>query len=225
MKNFSARFKTTCFLSLFSVMIPLGSCTKTQVKSETVVYNNDFESGDVKNISNGTIDVFNGTHVLGRYNSDGFALTVSNLPKHDLVEISFDLYIHDTWDGNNVDNGYSGPDLWSMIVDGSSYIHTSFSNTDCPAGVFCTPQAYPNNYPNNNNNPKAGAFAINLPGACYWASKPNGTTQYKISKQISHSDKTLTLQCIGDLVQKNVADAKCDESWSVDNITIKAIAL
>ena len=225
MKNISTRFKTACIFSLFFVMGLFLSCAKTQVKSETVIYSNDFESGDVKNIANGTIDVFNGTHVLGRYNSSGFSLTVPNLPKHDLVEVSFDLYIHDTWDGNNVDNGYSGPDLWSMIVDGSSYIHTSFSNADCPAGVFCTPQAYPNNYPNNNNNPKAGAYRTDLPGACFLASSPNGTTEYKITKQISHSDKTLLLQCIGDLVQKNIADPKCDESWSVDNIIIKAIAL
>jgi len=225
MKNFSIRFKTVSFLSLLFVTAQFLSCTKTQVKSEIVVYNNDFESGDIKNISNGTIDVFNGTHVLGRYNSDGFALTVSNLPKHDILEVSFDLYIHDTWDGNNVDNGYSGPDLWNFLVDGSNYIHTSFSNADCPAGYFCTPQAYPDNYPNNNNNPKAGAFRTNLPGACYWATKPNGTTQYKITKQISHTDKTVVMQCIGDLIQKGTADPKCDESWSVDNITIKAIAL
>ncbi|WCT14901.1 hypothetical protein [Mucilaginibacter jinjuensis] len=225
MKHISIHFKYYCFTLLFSVMTFLGACTKTQVKSETVVYSNDFESGDVKNIANGAITVFNGTHVLGRYNSNGFALTVANLPKHDLVEVTFDLYIHDTWDGNNIDNGYSGPDLWSFLVDGSSYIHTSFSNADCPAGVFCTPQAYPNNYPNNNNNPKAGAYNTNLPGACYWASKPNGTTEYKISKQINHTDNTLLMQCIGDLVQKNVADPMCDESWSVDNIVIKAIAL
>jgi hypothetical protein len=214
----------TILVALLGFIISIPSCKK-DVKNETIVYNNDFESGDVNNISGAAIDVFNGTHVLGRYNSGGFYLTVPNLPKHDLVEVSFDLYIHDTWDGNNLDNGYSGPDLWSMIVDGSTYIHTSFSNADCTPGYFCSPQAYPNDYPNNNHNPKTGAFRTDLPGACYLASSPNGTTEYKITKQIAHNNKTLVLQCIGDLIQKNVVDAKCDESWSVDNVIIKVIAL
>ncbi|OKS86929.1 hypothetical protein RG47T_2387 [Mucilaginibacter polytrichastri] len=189
------------------------------------MYSNDFESGNLAGITSGTIALFNGTHVLGRYNSGGFNLTVPNLPKHDLVEITFDLYIHDTWDGNNLDSGYSGPDLWSMLVDGNSYIHTSFSNSDCGVGVFCPPQSYPDNYLNSNHNPKAGAFRTDLPGACYLSGSPNGTTEYKISKTISHSSATLLLQCIGDLVQKNVSDPLCDESWSVDNINIKAITL
>jgi hypothetical protein len=224
MKIFSIRLKNLYFLLLFFITTLFLSCAK-DVKSETVVYNNDFESANLNNINDGTITVFNGTHVLGRYNSGGFSLTVPNLPKHDLVEVSFDLYIHDSWDGNNVDNGYSGPDLWNLVLDGGVYIHTSFSNSACGVGVFCTPQAYPNNYPNNNNNPKAGAYRTDLPGACYMASNPNGTTEYKITKQISHTDKTLLLQCLGDLVQKGNPDPLCDESWSIDNLNIKVITL
>jgi hypothetical protein len=221
----SNKTRLKCFTFIVvSLIFFLASCAK-ETKSETVVYNNDFESANLSNFTNGTITVFNGTHVLGRYNSGGFSLTVPNLPKHDLVEVSFDLYIHDSWDGNNVDNGYSGPDLWSLILDGGVYIHTSFSNSVCGVGVFCTPQAYPNDYPNNNHNPKAGAFRTDLPGACYLSSSPNGTTEYKITKQISHTDKTLLLQCLGDLVQKGNADPLCDESWSIDNLNIKVITL
>lgn len=214
------------FLSIIVLLISLSASCKKDVKSETVVYTNDFESGDVKNIVNGTITSFNGTHVLGRYNSESFSLTVPNLPKHNLVEVSFDLYIHDSWNGNSLNSGIYGPDLWSLLIDGNSYIHTSFSNSNCGTGpgVFCPPQSYPDNYLNSYHNPKSGAFNTNLPGACSLAGSPNGTTEYKITKTISHNDATLVLQCVGDLVNLT-SDPKCEKSWSVDNINIKVIAL
>ncbi len=209
-------------LSLILFLILLNSC-KNQVKSEVEVYNNDFETNNLANITNGVINQFNGTAVLGTYNNGNFILKLDNLPKHDLVTISFDLYIHDTWDGNKPPP--DGPDLWQMLVDGNTYINATFSNDPCLAGTFCSPQSYPFNYPNNYNNPKTGAYRIDLPGFCLWKSNPNGTTQYKIVKTFTHTNGTLVLQCLDKLVQTNTADPKCDESWSVDNINIKAITL
>lgn len=203
-------------------LIFIFSCKKN-VSNEVEVYNNDFESGDLSNINNGIISQFNATAVLGNYNNGTFALTVSNLPKHDLVKISFDLYIHDSWDGNNL--APVGPDIWKMLIDGNPYISATFSNAVCGVGVFCSPQSYPLDYPNNYNNPKAGAYRTDLPGFCHLISDPHGSTLYKIEKIIRHSNKTLLLQCLDRLVQANTADPKCDESWSIDNIKIKAITL
>lgn len=203
-------------------LIFIVSCKKN-VSSEVEVYSNDFQSGNLTNITNGVISPFNGTAVLGNYNNSNFILTVGNLSKHDLVQISFDLYIHDSWDGNKLSP--DGPDIWELLVDGNSYINASFSNSPCGQGTFCPPQSYPLDYPNNFNNPKTGAFNTDLPGFCHLATDPHGTTLYKIERTIRHSDKTLVLQCLDKLVQPNTADPKCDESWSVDNINIKAITL
>ncbi|MDB5288260.1 MAG: hypothetical protein JWR05_3209 [Mucilaginibacter sp.] len=203
-------------------LIFIFSCKKN-VNNEVEVYNNDFESGNLSNIDNGIINQFNGTAVLGNYNNESFALTVGNLPKHDLVRVSFDLYIHDSWDGDKI--APDGPDVWKMLIDGNPYISASFSNEACGVGVFCPPQSYPLDYPNNNSNPKAGAYRTDLPGFCHLIKDPNGTTLYKIEKIIRHSNKTLLLQCLDKLVQTNTADPKCDESWSIDNIKIKAITL
>ncbi|QJD97547.1 hypothetical protein HH214_17540 [Mucilaginibacter robiniae] len=212
----------TIFLSLL-VAVCLYSCKK-DTKSETVVYTNNFESGNLNNINGGVTETYNGTKVLGRYNNGQFTLSVPNLPKHDMVEISFDLYIHDNWDGNTLGiDGVDGPDIWQMLVDGNIYFNTTFSNLYCNPGVFCPPQSYPNNYPNNNHNPKIGSYQTGLPPACNATSY--GTTLYKIDKVISHSSSTVQLQCLDHLIQKNASDPKCDESWSVDNIQIKAIAL
>lgn len=209
---------------LFAISLLL-SC-KTDSPSETVVYNNNFESNDLTHISGGVIEQYNGSKVLGRYNKGSFKLTLDGLPKHALVEVSFDLFIHDSWDGNKTgDSGRNGPDIWKFVIDGSEFINTTFSNSDCGTSTFCDPQSYPANYPNNNNNPKTGAFNKNLPGVCLNANQIGGTALYKISKTINHSNSSIVIECLDELVQTNTADPKCDESWSVDNLKVKVIAL
>jgi hypothetical protein len=208
-------------LLLVAFLFIIVSC-KTHVSNEATVYNNDFESNSLQGITNGVIEQFNGTNVLGRYNNGYFNLALNNLPKHDLITISFDLYIHDSWDGNKRD--LDGPDIWQMVVDGNAFINTTFSNNSFRPGDFTSPQSYPFNYPNNYNNPKTGAFRTNLPGVCDTIG-PKITSQYKITKTFAHKSGTLVLQCLDKLVQTNATDPKCDESWSVDNISVKAITL
>lgn len=207
----------------FVIPLILSLSCNTHVSKQAVVYNNDFEKGDLSNISGGFISQFNGSAVLGQYNNGFFALTVNNLPKHDLITISFDLYIHDTWDGNKP--APNGPDVWEMLVDGNTYINATFSNDPCVAGNLCSPQSFPFDYPNNYNNPKTGAYRTDLPGVCSMKNVIGWTTQYKIVKTFTHSNNTLLLQCLDKLVQTNTTDPKCDESWSVDNINIQAITL
>lgn len=210
-------------LLLISVCV-LTSCAK-EVTDDQQVYFNDFESQPSKQISNAVTETYNGTTVLGRFNASGFDLNLNDLPAHKLVEISFDLYIHDSWDGNKTSNGVDGPDLWKMIVDGNLYVNASFSNEDCDNSGFCPPQSYPSDYPNSNHNPKTGAANPNLPGVCNLAGKTGGTTLYKITKTIEHSKASLLMQCRDQLIQTNAPDPKCDESWSIDNLRVKVINL
>ena len=198
-----------------------STCAK-ETKSDVVVYENDFESGNLMDITSGKIASFNSTKVLGRYNNSGFKLALTGLPAHTLVEISFDLYILDSWDGNKL--GVDGPDIWNMKVDGKDYIYTTFSNGNCGGG-FCLPQSYPNAYKNSDNNPATGAFNKSLKGACHFSTMVGGASMYKITKRIQHNGSNLTLECLDQLIQTNVIDPLCDESWAVDNIKIRAINL
>lgn len=208
-------------LSLFLIiLLPLQACKKGP-QEESVVYSNNFESGDLKQIYGGLISSFNKTNVLGRYNKGGFEFNLSGLPKHDLVEVSFDLYIHDSWDGN--DKNPDGPDIWKLEIEGVNFINTTFSNKDCP--YTCFPQSYPFNYLNSNQQPKKGAFKSNLPGVCHWIARPRSTSLYKIVKRIRHNHSTFSMRCLDELVQSNTEDQLCDESWSVDNLVIKTIKL
>lgn len=214
------KFILPCFL----LFLLVNSCAK-DTKSDVEVYTNDFESGDLSAFSGGTISTYNSTKVLGRYNNGGFYLTLHDLPAHDMVEVSFDLYIHDSWDGNSRDNDYSGPDIWQLKISDKLYINTTFSNNACPANTFCAPQSYPDNYQNSNHVPRSGAAKKGLPNACGSLTDPKGTTLYKITKRIGHTDKQLLVQCLDHLIQKNFYDPLCDESWSVDNIKVRIINL
>jgi hypothetical protein len=207
------------FLLIFLLLFQI-SC-KTQVKKEVEVYNNDFEGNNLSGITKGIISQFNNSAVLGQYNNGNFILNISNLPKHDLIAISFDLYIHDNWRGQLPPDG---PDIWQMLVDNSLYINTTFSNLGCKMGNICPPQSYPDDYPNSSHNPRSGSYRTDLPGVCSMLSSPDGTTMYKITKTLKHVNQSLLLQCL-DKLSQNYPNPKCEKSWSVDNISIKAITL
>lgn len=209
-------------LFLLFCLIQLLSC-KTNVDNETQVYYNDFESNNLTSIQNGIIGQFNGSNVLGNYYNQNFILSLKDLPTHDLISITYDLYIHDQWGGNQ--SSPSGPDIWQMLADGKIYINTTFSNAVCGVNTFCPPQSYPDNYPNSNHNPKSGAYQTNLPGFCSMKGVVGWTTLYKISKTFTHKSNALSLECLDKSVKTDSLNPKCDESWSIDNLVVKTIKL
>src|SRR6187402_1336749 len=121
-------------LLVITLIIIISSC-KRQVTNETLVYNNDFENNNLAGITNGILTAYNNSTVLGRYNNGYFSLLVNNLPKHSLITVTLDLYIHDSWDGNK--QAPDGPDIWELIADDNTYLSTTFSNDQCNGG-FCS---------------------------------------------------------------------------------------
>ena len=226
------------FFTLLSILflIFINSCNYPELVSNIVVYENNFEDENLINIDGGIINEFNGTKVLGYYNKDGFNLSLDNLESHDYLSISFDLYIHGTWDGNF--NGFSEndkADKWiielrpemDLYQDGSEKFVTTFSNSSCYSN-WCRRQSYPELYPYENN-PKSGSHQIDLPRTCdgFWGGP---TTLYKIEKTFNHSGRAAFVRFYDQLYQPNAIDYKgnsaelCDESWSIDNIKIRAIS-
>ena len=95
---------------------------------------------------------------------------------------------------------------------------------------FCLKQSYPNSFPYTNN-PKSGSQETNLIENCNATGWNNvKTTQYKIEKGFDHSGNSLIIRFHDKLFQPNAINAqgesiaKCDESWSMDNIKIRVIA-
>jgi PKD repeat protein len=154
------------------------------------------------------IKSWNGGSVLGNMGAQQAILNLTNIPSHDFITVDYDLYIHDSWDGNNTN---SGPDVFNMIVNGDTSIHTTFSNWNF--SPYNT-QAYPNNIPASNPN-FTGALATNLPTACN-SSVSTLSAKYHISKTIAHTAASLTL-----LLEAVGTEIACNESWSIDNLVIQ----
>jgi hypothetical protein len=211
------------------VITTISSCSKpaSGIQSIELIYNNDFESGDLNAIDGAQLMTFNNTTVLGNYNNDGFTLNLNNIGNHDLIYISFDLYIHDSWDGNFNNLDPDQPDTWIIELRTnidtnilSNVWETSFSNSVCNP-LFCLYQSYPNVYPINNS-PREGSTQI-YPGLCSLGSEFDGTTLYTIEKSYEHTGDALQILFYDRLYQPNTVDEKCDESWSLDNLKIRII--
>ncbi|MDB3937446.1 hypothetical protein N9373_01815 [Flavobacteriaceae bacterium] len=213
-------------------MLILFTCGESnQFQRNEIIYNNDFESGDFNAIDGAQIMTFNNTTVLGSYNNDGFALNLNNIGPHDYIYISFDLYIHDSWDGNFNNFDPDQPDTWfiELISDFDSgggtpfnVWKTSFSNSVC-SPTYCLRQSFPDVYPFENL-PREGSSRL-LPGLCSLDSELDGTTMYTIEQGFEHTGNALLLRFYDQLYQPNVADQRCDESWSLDNLKVRVFTL
>ena len=206
-------------LGLLAICLVLSGCIKSGYK-EMVVYNNNFKSGDTRYLKGATIWNWNGQSIIGRYNNGGFDVELTNLPNHAALSITVVPFFHDSWDGSTNVGGIDGPDTWTMSVDGNTLVNSSFSNSPCNS-MYCLQQSYPLPYSNVNNPPLTNAVRT-LPsvGNC---SGIDITSVYKIVKTISHTGSSAKISFRDALVQTNVPDKLCDESWSMSEIIVKII--
>lgn len=209
---------------LFAALFSLSSCQDTACgcDPETLVYSNDFSKLDLANFENGRLFVFQRDTLLGNYHNEEVTVTVPNLPSHNIVKVTIELWTHDSWDGNP-DEGISGPDFWYMVLDGQEVFRTTFSNSPC-VSTFCLRQSYPDIF-FRQNDPKTGAIRTNLPGLCLFSATPNYTTIYSFSKLIEHDTDSIKITLGDELRQTNSPNPKCDESWSVGKITVHTLTV
>lgn len=219
--NFNIRSGSGVVLYLFCLLVFLGSCAETLESSE-MVYSNNFSKLDLRNFENGKLFVFEGDTVAGFYHNEEVAVTLDDLPPHNLLKVTLDILIHDSWDGNPNDS-IGGPDFWFFGIDNKEIFRTTFSNSPCES-TFCLYQSYPDSYLRQNR-PKSGATRINLPGLCLFGTTPNYTTRYSISKLMDHNGPKVRIYMDTDLVAVNAFDALCDESWSLAGVTVEALTI
>ena len=211
MFKFKLGYVAICFL--------LVGCAKSGYQ-ESIVYNSNFNSGSTANLTGAILWKWNNQTIVGRYNNGGFELNLANLPKHTALEITVVPYFHDSWDGSTNVGNIDGPDIWQMNVDGASLVNSTFSNSPCNS-MYCLQQSYPLPYSFINNPPMTNAVQT-LPGV----GKCSGidlTSVYKIVKTITHNKGSVKISFRDFLVQTNVPDKLCDESWSVAELVVKVI--
>ena len=169
-------------------------------------YFEDFEDGIGNEWSDqGVIAAPNDQAYLGEFGNEEIHLTLDDLPEHNQVTVSFDLYILRSWDGNSTN---IGPDIWGFgLLDDQPSLQTTFSNWS-----FFT-QAYPDEYPGGINPNQTGAVAVNALGYYYQGTPLDAT--YHVSFTIDHIGTTLELEFFADGLQ-----ALDDESWGLDNVEV-----
>ena len=219
------------------ILIIINSCSYPEMVRNELVYENDFENMNLDKIDGGGFITFNNTTVLGDFNNDGFTLFLDDVGSHDYVFISFDLYIHGSWDGNF--NGFDKddrPDKWVMEFKPdmdlyrdpeSSNFTTTFSNSPCWPN-YCLRQSFPETFPFENN-PKTGSFKVDLKKRCPNSFFGGNSTLYQIEKGFKSSGNSIVVRFYDELYQPNAIDKngipqqKCDESWSLDNLSVRVI--
>jgi hypothetical protein len=226
--------KKILILFLFTVFV---SCSYPEMVRNEIIYENSFEEGlDLSAIDGYSTMKFNNTTVLGNFNNDNFSLNLKNIGNHDYIIVSFDLYVHGSWDGNA--NGFENndkPDLWTIELKPEMDLYsdynkysTTFSNSPCFSN-YCLRQSYPQSYPFDNT-PTLGSDKRNLPTVCESSFFGGETTLYRIEKTFKSSGNAIVISFYDELYQPNAIDKdgntqqKCDESWSIDNIKIRAIS-
>jgi gliding motility-associated-like protein len=170
-------------------------------------YSYNFTTPPFAEFSSNNSILYNGSRVLGPFANDSISYTTTGLPLHDSVRVTFDLFIHDTWDGNCSVNG---PDAFRFKNGTTDILSTTFSNMPGCTQNYSASGA-PGTYPATTD-----ATSTGLPKRC----DNNGvTTKYTITKSFKHTSANLDLSWIGDL-KETTADI-CFESWTLDNIKIE----
>ncbi|MDY6782129.1 MAG: filamentous hemagglutinin N-terminal domain-containing protein [Cyanobacteriota bacterium] len=157
---------------------------------------------------------------LGQFGNETVSLTLDNLPSHDRVNVSFDLFIIKSWDGNDLQDG---PDIWQLdVAGGSRLFYTTFSHT-LPRNL---PQSYPAAY--NSSNPVnnlARTGAIERDNSLgYFFDSPSARrivpvdSVYRLNRSFSHSDSQLQLDFFK--FSPNGDNRISDESWGLTNVNI-----
>ena len=211
-------------LSFVIVLTIFNSC-RQEIENETTFYSNSFEN--IHQIfSDLPHENYRNSRVLGRFNDSDFTIKFLDMPEHNYIRLSFDLLIHDTWDGNGANlKEYpraGGPDIWGMEIDRNWLFETTFSNQNCNSN-FCLFQSYPDSYPFPHN-PRTGSSSSSR-GVCFWQDRTDGTSRYDIEEIIPHNKQQLELRFYSKIGNISWVDPLCDESWSIDNLRINTITL
>lgn len=199
-----------------------------------MLYENDFESAAGSEWSLSSLDTSpSGQRFLGQFGNDQVTLLLPPLANPPLVtdiNVTFDLYLLGTWDGNQVNDtdppanfaptGIVGPDYWGIQSGKALNFFTTFSNWD----ALSYRQAFPMSAPGNSAAPRTGAAANNSLGYIYEGMPLDSTYHLVFTFHASQGGGAMALPVglpitfMGDNLQP-----LSDESWGIDNIVVKAV--
>lgn len=180
-------------------------------------YFTDFESGVGSEWSTSTTSGFNATTILGQFDNSSTTLTLSGFSAGDTVTVSFDLYILDSWDGQN---GTFGPDRFKIAIDSVDMLDTTFSNITDPGWE----QNYPDGFSGGLFTAQTGADDRDLSHGGTLPDGYFGNTLYRFGGSLNPSftgvatGSTMMFSWTGSGLQ-----GVGDEGWGIDNVRVSAV--
>jgi Ca2+-binding RTX toxin-like protein len=144
---------------------------------------------------------------LGPFGNETVTLALEGIdPEHSQIDISFDLFILGSWNGNS--GGPNGPDRFMLSADDgggpSTLVDTTFSN----AGA--NNQAYPDDFGMGSHPAFTGAEEINTLGY------GGGSAVYHFDFSIAHAATELSL----DFTVLRLPPGITSENWGLDNVRV-----
>lgn len=197
------------------VVSEMVSLSIAQPDAQAAVYTNNFEGTVGAEWSLRTVSATpaGARRFLGQFGDQTVRLSLTNLPPHSVVRVSFDLFVINSWDGNNTTYG---PDRWTWrVVNGPVLVDTTFSN------VLPIDQAFPGDVGQGSFPAGFLASATNTLGYA-GASDRFGDTVYAFSRSFTHGETNLTLQFTYN-PRAGTYGGLGDEGWGLDNVRVEVL--
>ncbi|MGA2498115.1 MAG: Ig-like domain-containing protein, partial [Tepidisphaeraceae bacterium] len=182
------------------------------------VYDQDFQGAVGPEWSNTSVATSNGERFLAT-SANGFGngtvnLNLAGLAAHTGVQVTFDLYIIQSMDGNGPAGG--GPDDWLLTANGITTFISNFANY-----TGGNTQAYPNQLPplgpGGSFAPRTGEYAA---GHLGFGTGDFGDATYRLTVEFPDASSSLTL---GFTSLQNQSPG--DEGWGLDNVHVSLLGL
>ena len=200
-------------------LVGLAAARPAAAQAATV-YSNNFTHGAGPEWSNTSTSTTPGTAAhpadtfLGEFGNQATILTLNGLATHSLVNVTFDLYMIRSMDGNGPFGG--GPDPWSVSENGNTLISTNFANFPGDTQSFGGSNGLGGYLTGGTNAPQTGATEANTLG--YQFNGPEDAV-YHLSFTFNDASSALALNFLG---QPN--EDINNESWGLDNVVVKTDA-
>ena len=151
-----------------------------------------------------------GRTFLGPFSNQTASLMLTNLPLHDAITVSFDVFVINSWDGNNP-TATIGPDIFRVDWTNRNInlLTTTFSN------YLWANQSYPETFGEGDNLPQTGAVEIGALGYLSVGNGDLGSSAYPFSYNLTNNDSWLQLN----FSAQNL-EAGWNESWGLDNVRV-----
>jgi hypothetical protein len=145
---------------------------------------------------------------LGPFGAETVDLDLEELPPHQSVTVSLDLFLMGSWDGNQPELGFDRFQIREGD-DPDPIFNASFTNAG-PGSV--TTQSYPYEFREKECPGTTGASEVGTLGFDFRDVPHNSV--YRISSSFAHSDDAVRVRFSGAGLN--------DESWGIDNVTVSA---